>query len=576
MMMVPLISKNEVIGVLNIQSTQVHAYAGVHLTLLEKVGFQIAGAIANAQLYSRQKRAEEALRSSEERYRLLVENSPLGILSADTQGKIMDANPVMQSMLDLPSGQTAEAVSLYAFPPLARTGFPEHFRRCLENGEGGTFEAASAIRSDKEIYLRYHLTPLRIRGGQVSGVQAIMEDISSEKRLKEQLILAQKMEAIGTLAGGIAHDFNNILTAIIGYTDLAILGIAEDSRTKQNLRAVLEAGHRAKDLVRQILTFSRHNVQEKKPLYIVPLVKEALKLLRATLPSTIEIRQQIEEDMGVMEANSTQVHQVLMNLCTNAAHAMSENGGVLTITLANAEIDEKAAPTIPDLHPGPYVHLTVSDTGHGMAPNVLERIFEPYFTTKRIGEGTGLGLAVVHGVVKSHGGAVKVNSEPGKGSDFHVYFPRADSLQKIPETQKPSPLPLGHQESILFIDDEKALVDLGEKMLNRLGYEVVARTSSIEGLECFRNQPDRFHLVITDMTMPNMTGDKLAQELMRIRPGIPVVLCTGYSERISEAQAKALGIQEFVIKPFDINRLARVIRRAIDHEKDLRPKPSPA
>jgi PAS domain S-box-containing protein len=571
-MLIPLISKNEVIGGLHFQSTKPDAYTEAEMKLAERVSSQIAGAIANAQLFSQQKKAEEALRSSEERYRLLVENSPLGILSIDTQGKIMDANPAIRTMLDLPSPQATPAIHLYTFPPLAKAGISDHFRRCLESGEGGTFETSYAIKLGKEAYLRYHLTPLRVQGGHASGVQAIMEDISSEKSLKEQLTLAQKMEAIGTLAGGIAHDFNNILSAIMGYTDLAIMGIVEESRTKQNLRAVLEASHRAKDLVRQILTFSRHNVQEKKPMYIVPIIKETLKLLRATLPSTIEIQQQIDDDTGVVEANSTQLHQVLMNLCTNAAHAMSENGGVLTVTLAKAEIDEKMAAPSPDLHPGHYVLLTVSDTGHGMAPNVLERIFDPYFTTKKVGEGTGLGLAVVHGIVKNHRGTVKVKSEPGKGSAFHVYFPSVDSLKKVSETQKSKPLPLGDHESILFVDDEKALVDLGEKMLERLGYEVVARTSSIEALECFRNQPDRFHLVITDMTMPNMTGDKLAQELMRIRPGIPVILCTGYSDRISEAKAKALGIQEFVSKPFDMNHLARVIRRAIDHKKDFRPK----
>lgn len=255
-----------------------------------------------------------------------------------------------------------------------------------------------------------------------------------------------------------------------------------------------------------------------------------------------------------------------MNLCTNAAHAMKENGGVLEVSLVNVEMDIDTTAQHPDIHPGPYLRLTVSDTGIGIAPDLVERIFDPYFTTKKVGEGTGLGLAVVHGIVKSHGGIIKVYSELGKGSTFHVYFPRIDGFQEITETQKVELLPVGGHEWVLFIDDEQALVDLGKKMLEHLGYEVTVRTSSIEALELFRNQPDRFDLIITDFTMPNMTGDKLAQEVMRLRPGLPVILCTGFSDRISEMKAKALGIQEFVMKPFDLNALAQTIRRALDHK----------
>lgn len=273
----------------------------------------------------------------------------------------------------------------------------------------------------------------------------------------------------------------------------------------------------------------------------------------------------MESETGIIDANLTQIHQVVMNLCTNAAHAMKENGGVLEVSLANAEMDIDTTAQHPDIHPGPYLRLTVSDTGIGIAPVLLERIFDPYFTTKKVGEGTGLGLAVVHGIVKNHGGIVKVYSEPGKGTTFHVYFPRIDGFQEITETQKVELLPVGGHERVLLVDDEQALVDLGKKMLKHLGYEVAVRTSSIEALELFRNRPDRFDLVIMDFTMPNMTGDKLAQEMMRLSPGLPVILCTGVSERISEMKAKALGIQEFVMKPFDLNDLARTIRRALDH-----------
>jgi PAS domain S-box-containing protein len=565
-MLIPLISKNEVIGALNFQSKNSDAYTEADVKLSERIGAQIAGAIANSQLYAKQKQGEEALRSSEERYRLLVENAPLGILSIDTQGQIIDVNPELSTMLGSPSQQATQAINMLTFPPLVKTGIADHFRCCLETGEGGAFETPYTTKWDKGGYLRYHLTPIRNKDGQISGVQAIMENISDKKKLESQLTQSQKMEAIGTLAGGIAHDFNNILSAIMGYTELAVLGVPEKLPAKQNLQEVLKASHRAKDLVRQILTFSRQGEQERKPALIFPIVKETLKLLRASLPSTIEIRQKIDSETGVIEANLTQIHQVVMNLCTNAAHAMKENGGVLEVSLVNVEMDIDTTAQHPDIHPGPNLRLTVSDTGIGIAPDLVERIFDPYFTTKKVGEGTGLGLAVVHGIVKSHGGIIKVYSEQGKGSTFHVYFPRIDGFQEITETQKVELLPMGDHERVLFIDDEQALVELGEKMLEHLGYEVTVRTSSIEALELFRNQPDRFDLIITDFTMPNMTGDKLAQEVMRLRPGLPVILCTGFSERISEMKAKALGIQEFVMKPFDLNDLARTIRRALDHK----------
>ncbi|MDH4266682.1 MAG: PAS domain S-box protein [Deltaproteobacteria bacterium] len=564
-MLIPLISKNEVIGGLNFQSTQPDAYTEADMKLAERVGAQIAGAIANAQLYAKQKQGEEALRSSEERYRLLVENAPLGILSIDTQGQIIDVNPELSTMFGSPSKQATQSINMLTFPPLMKAGIADHFRCCLETGEGGSFETPYTTKWNKEVYLRYHLTPIRNKDAQISGVQAIMENISDKKKLESQLTQSQKMEAIGTLAGGIAHDFNNILSAIMGYTELAVLGVPENPPAKQNLQEVLKASHRAKDLVRQILTFSRQGEQERKPVLISPIVKETLKLLRASLPSTIEVRQNMESETGIIEANLTQIHQVVMNLCTNAAHAMKENGGVLEVSLANAEMDIDTTAQHPDIHPGPYLRLTVSDTGVGIAPDLLERIFDPYFTTKKVGEGTGLGLAVVHGIVKSHGGIVKVYSEPGKGSTFHIYFPRIDGFQEITETQKDELLPVGGHERVLLVDDEQALVDLGKKMLEHLGYEVAVRTSSVEALELFRNRPDRFDLVIMDFTMPNMTGDKLAQEMMRLRPGLPVILCTGFSERISEMKAKALGIQDFVMKPFDLNDLARTIRRALDH-----------
>ena len=390
-----------------------------------------------------------------------------------------------------------------------------------------------------------------------------------EDKLKAQIQRAQRMEAIGTLAGGIAHDFNNILTAIIGYTELLRYDLPEDSKAQANLEAIYEAGIRAKDLVHQILTFSRQSEEERKPLRISAVIKEALKLLRASLPSTIEIRQNLESESDTVLANPTQIHQVLLNLCTNSAQAMREKGGVLEVSLEDADLDSEAAASHPDVKPGGYVKLTVRDTGSGIAPEIVERIFDPYFSTREPEQGTGMGLAVVHGIVESTGGSIVVESKLGKGTAIHVFFPRIRG-KPTPEARVLNPFPSGN-ERILFVDDEKALVDIGVQLLEHLGYRVVARTSSIEALEVFRNQPEKFDLVVSDQTMPNMTGEMLAKELIRIRPDIPVVLCTGYSEMISEEKAAALGIKKLVMKPILMREISQTVRQILDqrHKNEI-------
>jgi PAS domain S-box-containing protein len=389
-----------------------------------------------------------------------------------------------------------------------------------------------------------------------------IKDLEKESlRIQAQLQQAQKMEAIGTLAGGIAHDFNNILSAVIGYTEIALADVPEDTSQHRNLQEVLKAGSRARDLVKQILTFSRQTEQELKPVQIKQIVAETLKLLRASLPTTVKISVDIQSDSAVL-AEPTQIHQVIMNLCTNAAHAMRAKGGQLKIDLSNVILGGSFIAQHPYLTPGEYIKLRVIDTGHGMEKAIVDRIFDPFFTTKERGEGTGMGLAVVLGIVKSHGGTITVESQTGKGSTFNIFLPVI--MQEVGhEVSAKTPIPTG-TERILFIDDEKSLVDLGQQILERLGYNVTIRTSSVEALELFIEQPDKFDLVITDMTMPNMTGDELAEKLMSIREDIPVILCTGYSERISQERAHELGIKEFILKPIVMRELAVKVRSALD------------
>jgi signal transduction histidine kinase/DNA-binding response OmpR family regulator len=398
------------------------------------------------------------------------------------------------------------------------------------------------------------------------SLSRIEEGEAERLLLLQHLQRSQRMEAIGTLASGIAHDFNNILAVMIGCTELALLRTPKESKSWENLDMALSAGERAKDLVKQILAFGRQSEEERKPLQVTPIVKEVLKFMRASLPATIEIREDIDSGSGNILGDPVQIHQILVNLCTNAHHAMSEKGGVLHVKLnsVNLGVDETAPH--PDFKPGPYVKVMVKDTGCGMDEATMEKIFDPYFTTKEKGVGTGLGLAVVHGLVQHHGGAITVKSKPGKGSVFNLYFP---AIQKpvVAEKRIFGEMPTGN-ENILLVDDEQVLLDMAREMLEYLGYSVEARISSVDALALFRDHPDRFDLVVTDLTMPNMTGDKLALELLRIRVDIPIVACTGYSERILLEQARATGIKALVMKPLLMAEMAKTVRDALDKKKE--------
>jgi len=502
-----------------------------------------------------------ALRESEEKMRAILKASPIGIVLSINR-KIHWANKAFFRTLnhdeDSLIGQDA------------RTIYPddeeyERAGRALFSSveESRTNEVETRlIRKDGTMIncriLACSLDPQDPSKGQIVTVS----DISEAKRLEAQLQQAQKMEAIGTLAGGIAHDFNNILGAIIGYAELAKMKAPKESNVVADLNQVIKSGNRAADLVQQILTISRRHKKERRPMQLKYIVKEALKMLKATLPSTIEIKDNSGKDMGVINADPAQMHQVIMNLCTNADHAMQEDGGVLEVEIGKVQVgSEDSGSGYLDLLSGSYLRLTVKDTGYGIPRHVIDKIFDPYFTTKDTGEGTGLGLSVAMGIVKAHGGTITAYSQPGKGTIFHVYLPIVEDVERK-EKETEGPLPTG-SERILFVDDEQVLIEIASQMLEQLGYEVVSKKSSVQALELFRAEPDRFDLVITDMTMPHMTGDKLAQELMKIRPDIPIILCTGHSRLVSEAKAKDIGIRAFFMKPLVMRNLAETVRKAL-------------
>ena len=388
---------------------------------------------------------------------------------------------------------------------------------------------------------------------------------TENQNLSKQLHLVEKMEAIGTMAGGIAHDFNNILSAIMGYTELAMLETPKEGCQQKKLKEVFKASLRAKDLVNQILTFSRQVPGEPKPYKLAVIIKEALKMLRASIPSSIEIRQDIASNLSPVITDPTHIHQVIMNLCVNAAHAMKEKGGVLKVSLEDVKINAKKASMNPDLRPGKYQKLTVEDAGHGIQPEIIDRIFDPFFSTKPTGEGTGLGLSVVHGIIKNHGGAVIVSSAPDEGTVFEVYFPVMEV--EAPQTEcgqsvSESPSKIKSRR-ILLVDDEAMLAAVGHDLLESLEYEAVAETSAHRALNIFRESPDKFDLVITDMTMPHINGLDFAAEIRKIHRSIPIILCTGYSDTLSESAAESVGIHEILTKPLTRARIFEAVQKAL-------------
>lgn len=406
--------------------------------------------------------------------------------------------------------------------------------------------------------------PILDETGNIQYLIHTAKDISEQKRMEKELFQSQKMEAIGTLAGGVAHDFNNILSAIIGYSEMARLRLPPDNPAAEDITQVLQASRRAADLVQHILTFSRQSDHCLEPLAPQLLIKEALKMLRASLPSTIEIKEKVDSKCGKIMADPTNIHQIIVNLCTNALHAMEKEKGVLTVKLYRTTITANEIPKEAEVSPGSFIVLEVSDTGHGMDQATAEQIFDPYFTTKEVGKGTGLGLAVVHGIIEDYHGFIRVKSEPGQGASFFVHIPALqEELSPSAETEVNEPLP-GGTEHILVVDDESMIANILKAMLEHLGYTVTAMTESPAALDIIRKDPDKFDLIITDQTMPHLTGAELAEKILTIKPAMPIMLCTGYSSILPEEEALAVGIKQYTRKPVDSRTLATKVRLALD------------
>jgi len=550
-------------GIIDVEST------GVAFSYKEE--FFIQGIFRDI---TERKQAEEKLRETERKYRELAESLPQVIFEIDSNGKLVYLNHTGYELFGYSPEDVANGFSvLEAFVPDDRERVVQDILTSIQGRRLGRQEYTAVKKSGAQFPVAVHANRV-LEDQTTTGLRGILIDLTptriaeeEKKKLENQLQQAQKMEAIGALAGGIAHDFNNILSAIIGYTELAMLNEGAE-HCADELKEALAAANRAKDLVKQILAFSRQTDEDRMPVRVALIVKEAVKFLRATIPSTIEIKARIDERSGAVLANSVELHQIIMNLFTNAQHALGERAGLVEVEVQGAEIDAAQKSDLIGMQAGACVRISVRDTGSGMSPEVMERIFDPYFTTKEKGVGTGLGLAVVHGIVKKYGGAIQVESKPGQGTVFHVFLPKADVAAPT-QTELTKPI-MGGSEKVLLVDDEQMLASVGQQALQRLGYEVVSRTSPIEALELFKAKPGHFDVVITDQTMPGMTGDALARELMNIRPGIPVIICTGYSQAIDAERAATIGIKAFVMKPILIHDLADAVRKALGREKASR------
>ena len=511
------------------------------------------------------KQSEGDLRQSEEKFRSLAESAIDGVMTIDSNGTIVYCNKSALTIFGYEADEIIGKEAANTMPDLVKKEYLE----AMQNPEYSssdkikekTIETYGTRKNGKRFPVEMSLSSWETREGKF--LTAFLKDVTKRKALEQRVRQVQKMEAIGTLAGGIAHDFNNILGSIMGYTEMAIEDVPQDSFTKNYLDNVIIACERAKELVGQILTFSRIDDQERKPVQVDMVVKETLKLLRASIPATINIIQNIDTETSFVLGDTNQIHQLVLNLCTNASHAMQPKGkGWLYVNLREIVVDENSASKFPSLKPGKYIQLEVADTGQGIDKSIMARIFDPFFTTKGVGEGTGMGLAVVHGIVKNLKGEITCESQIDKGTTFRVYIPCVEN--KVTKSQLTGKVAVRGSERILFVDDEKSLVEIATTKLRELGYQVQGKTSSKDALEEINTNLAKYDLIITDFSMPAITGIELATVIHKKRPELPMILCTGYSDAILEKQAKMLGIRALINKPVRLKEFPQIVRKVLD------------
>lgn len=505
---------------------------------------------------------EQALQQYAQRLAVHIEQTPLAVIEFDLDCRIIQWNKAAENIFGYTFDEVKDLNAIdILVPEPEKPRMATVWRELFTTQEQSQVVNQNITRDSRIITCEWYNTVLTDSKGTIIGVASLILDVSKARQLEEQLRQAHKMEAIGTLAGGVAHDFNNILSVIFGYADIALDQIPQNNPVAEDIRQIYDAAMRARELVKQILSFSRKEVLERTPLPLAPLVDDVLRLLRASIPSTILINRNIDPNCGNVLANSTQMQQVLINLCTNAAQAMEKTGGRLDITLSKVQLTAGDLPNDSYCKPGSYAKLSVKDNGTGIEPDKLGRIFDPYFTTKEVGKGSGMGLAVVVGIIKSHEGLVQVHTEIHRGTTFEVYLPISTKVVESPHEVQTDLLT--GQENILVVDDEKDIVDFIRKTTQKLGYTVTTRTSSEEALDLFRSKPHSYDLIITDQTMPGLTGDRLAKKILAIRSDIPIIISTGYSAAIDSDKAAGIGIRAFIMKPFAGKELARVIKQVL-------------